>query len=120
MTARIAIAPVLVIDDSLTIRKLLEMALERAGHPFEVAGNGREGLALAARLQPKLILLDYVLPDLKGSEVCDALAAEPATAAIPACTIVSSPKRRNSASVIGLTQGWPLHALGSLPALSAR
>ena len=75
--------PVLVIDDSLTIRKLLEMTLQRAGHAYEVAALGQQGLDLARRLRPKLILLDYVLPDLKGTEVCDELARDPLTQGIP-------------------------------------
>jgi DNA-binding response OmpR family regulator len=75
--------PVLVIDDSLTIRKLLEMTLQRAGHAYEVAALGQQGLDLARRLRPKLILLDYILPDLKGTEVCDELARDPLTQGIP-------------------------------------
>ena len=75
--------PVLVIDDSLTIRKLLEMTLQRAGHAYEVAGLGREGVDLARRVRPKLILLDYVLPDLKGTDVCDELDRDPLTMGVP-------------------------------------
>ncbi len=78
-----ATGPILVIDDSLTIRKLLEMTLTRAGLPFELAGLGREGLALARRLRPRLILLDYVLPDVKGTEICEALDRDPLTAGLP-------------------------------------
>lgn len=83
-------APVLVIDDSLTIRKLLELSLTSAGHAVQVAATAADGLALARRLHPRLILLDHVLPDRKGAEVCADLAADPATAAIP--VIVMSAK----------------------------
>ena len=82
-TAAAESGSVLVIDDSLTIRKLLEMTLQRAGHTFEVAALGQQGIDLARRLRPKLILLDYVLPDLKGTEVCDLLAGDPLTRGIP-------------------------------------
>lgn len=75
--------PVLVIDDSLTIRKLLEMTLGRAGHAHEMASLGREGLTLARRVKPRLILLDYVLPDVKGTEVCEELDRDPVTADVP-------------------------------------
>ena len=75
--------PVLVVDDSLTIRKLLEMALARAGIPCECAALGRDGLLLAKRLRPRLILLDYVLPDVRGTEVCTELARDPLTAGVP-------------------------------------
>ena len=82
--------PILVIDDSLTIRKLLELSLSGAGHPVQVAATAGEGLALARRLRPRLILLDHILPDRKGTEVCAELAADPATEAIP--VIVMSAK----------------------------
>jgi DNA-binding response OmpR family regulator len=75
--------PVLVVDDSLTIRKLLEMTLTRAGIPCECTALGRDGLLLAKRLRPRLILLDYVLPDVRGSEVCSELARDPLTAGVP-------------------------------------
>ena len=75
--------PILVIDDSLTIRKLLEMSLVRAGHKVVLAGTAAEGLALARSVQPRLILLDYVLPDRRGAEVCADFARDPATASIP-------------------------------------
>ena len=76
-------APLLVIDDSLTIRKLLEMALGRQGHALEVAACAGDGLALAQRLRPRLILLDQVPPDLSGDQVCLRLAADERTAGIP-------------------------------------
>ena len=75
--------PILVIDDSLTIRKLLEMSLVRAGHKVVLAASGAEGVALARSTAPRLILLDFVLPDRRGVEVCAELAADPATANIP-------------------------------------
>ncbi len=81
MTA--ATGPILIIDDSLTIRRLLEMTLGKLGLVLETAALGRTGLDLARRLQPRLILLDYVLPDIRGSEVCAELANDPTTAAIP-------------------------------------
>ncbi|GDY11802.1 hypothetical protein LBMAG53_06800 [Planctomycetota bacterium] len=74
---------ILVIDDSLTIRKLLELSLTGAGHAVQVAATAAEGLALARRLRPRLILLDHILPDRKGTEVCAELAADPATGTIP-------------------------------------
>ncbi|HEX3134414.1 MAG TPA: response regulator [Planctomycetota bacterium] len=77
------VSPILIIDDSLTIRRLLEMTLGKLGLVLETAALGREGLELARRLKPRLILLDYVLPDIRGSEVCAELARDPATAAIP-------------------------------------
>jgi CheY-like chemotaxis protein len=74
---------VLAIDDSLTIRKLLEMALGRAGYALELAASGQEGLQRALRNPPELVLLDYVLPDMKGLEVATALFGDERTARVP-------------------------------------
>src|SRR5437868_582229 len=76
-------ARILAIDDSLTIRKLVEMALGRAGHRLELASNGQEGLDRAHKNPPELILLDYVLPDMKGIDVAAALARDERTRHVP-------------------------------------
>jgi CheY-like chemotaxis protein len=74
-------ACVLAIDDSVTIRKLLQMALTE--FTVEVAGTGRDGIDRAKKLKPDVILLDYVLPDMKGLDVVVALEGDPATSRIP-------------------------------------
>jgi CheY-like chemotaxis protein len=74
---------VLAIDDSLTIRKLLEMALGRVGYVLELASHGQEGIQRALRNPPELILLDYVLPDMKGLDVAAALWGDERTARVP-------------------------------------
>ena len=74
---------VLGIDDSLTIRKLLEMVFTRAGYAFELAATGEEGISRAKRSPPDLILLDYVLPDMKGLDVANALSQDEKTKGVP-------------------------------------
>ncbi|MDX2167224.1 MAG: response regulator [Deltaproteobacteria bacterium] len=78
---------VLAVDDSLTIRKALELILTPAGHAVTFAASGAEALASARQSPPDVILLDFILPDLRGSEVCRALREDPATAAIPVVLI---------------------------------
>lgn len=78
---------ILGVDDSLTIRKALEIVLKPAGYDLELAADGAEALAKAKALQPALILLDFILPDLRGTDVCRQLAADPATAHIPVVLI---------------------------------
>jgi|GEM_PF-829885 len=83
---------ILAIDDSPTLRKFISKHLgERfPGAAILLAGNGADGITLARNEAPDVILLDYLLPDCKGEEVCEKLAAEPATAGIPIILMSSS------------------------------
>jgi CheY-like chemotaxis protein len=74
---------ILAIDDSLTIRKLVDMILRGAGHEVLLAETGAKGLALAVEEKPDLILLDYVLPDARSPDICRQLLENPSTAGIP-------------------------------------
>jgi CheY-like chemotaxis protein len=78
---------VLAVDDSVTIRKALELILIPAGFAVEFAASGAEALDKARQLLPALLLLDFILPDLRGSEVCHELRADPRTAHIPVVLI---------------------------------
>jgi DNA-binding response OmpR family regulator len=60
----------LIIDDELAIRKLLVAGLTEANVRTIEAENGEDGLRLAARSAPDLILLDLGLPDMDGTDVC--------------------------------------------------
>lgn len=61
---------VLVIDDDQAICDMLQRGLEREGFEVETAGDGSQGLRLAEDWQPEVILLDVMLPELDGLEVC--------------------------------------------------
>ena len=78
---------ILGVDDSLTIRKALEIVLKPVGYELELAADGAEALAKAKAFQPALILLDFILPDSRGTDVCRQLAADPETAHIPVVLI---------------------------------
>jgi DNA-binding response OmpR family regulator len=61
---------VVVIDDEPSVQDVVRGYLERDGYLVYVAGNGAEGLALAERIKPGLIVLDLMLPDVSGEEIC--------------------------------------------------
>ena len=61
---------ILVIDDEPSVQEVVQAYLEKDGYHVFVAGNGAEGLALAERVQPALIVLDLMLPDISGEEIC--------------------------------------------------
>jgi len=61
---------IVVIDDEQSVQEVVRGYLEKDGYFVYVAGNGREGLALAERTKPGLIVLDLMLPDVSGEEIC--------------------------------------------------
>ena len=67
---------VLVIDDSLMLLSFVKEILAEANYRVVTAATAEEGLVSAARDVPDLVLLDYVLPDMKGDEVCQAFVAK--------------------------------------------
>jgi CheY-like chemotaxis protein len=83
---------ILAIDDSLTLREFIQRCLVRQSAEYRIllAKDGTEGLTIATREQPDLILLDFVLPDLKGDEVCRRLQADAKTAGLPVVLMSSS------------------------------
>jgi two-component system phosphate regulon response regulator PhoB len=75
--------PILVVDDEPDIRLLIAINLRKAGYRVLEAERGDEALRLAKEQSPALILLDLMLPDLSGREVCRRLRAQPETKNTP-------------------------------------
>lgn len=76
-------ARILVVDDTPEVVDWMRLMLQGAGYEVLTAYGGAEGLALAQRTAPSLVLLDAMMPDLDGFEVCTRLKANEATRAIP-------------------------------------
>ncbi len=74
---------VLVVEDELHLREVLRMQLEADGFDVLVAEDGREGLEVAIRNVPDLVLLDVMMPFMSGYEVCRRLRSTFATRHIP-------------------------------------
>jgi two-component system phosphate regulon response regulator PhoB len=68
---------VLIVDDEADMCRLLAYNLEEAGFATESAGTGDAGLEAAARMRPAVIVLDLMLPDMPGNEVCRRMRATP-------------------------------------------
>ena len=85
---------ILVIDDSLTIRKMVECHLSQAGYNVAAAATAEAGLEMALQRRPDLILLDHQLPGTTGEDVCRQLLEHDQTARIP---VVISSAMRNRA-----------------------
>jgi DNA-binding response OmpR family regulator len=74
---------ILVVDDSLMLLSFVEEFLKEANYEVVTAGTAQEGLQATLQQKPDLILLDYLLPDLRGDEVSERLSANKSTADIP-------------------------------------
>lgn len=73
----------LVIDDSLMLLSFVKEVLIEANYEVTTASSGEEAVRAAQSGVPDLILLDFILPDMKGDEVCRRLLENPGTAGIP-------------------------------------
>ncbi len=74
---------VLVVDDSPTVRKIVQLTLSREGIHVVTAGDGLSALAAVADAQPDLILLDIVLPRMDGYSICQVVRKNMAYRDIP-------------------------------------
>lgn len=97
---------VLVIDDSLMLLSFVKEILAEANYRVITAATAEEGLVSAARDVPDLVLLDYVLPDMKGDEVSRHLSQNPTTANVRIIYMSGfgadlNPDPINNANVIG-------------------
>jgi len=90
---------ILLVEDSLPIRRENESALHRAGYEVICAEDGESALKMALESKPDLILLDMILPKMSGPDVLKHLKTEPATAKIPV-VVVSSLSEKNREKLI--------------------
>lgn len=72
-------ARILVIEDESDIQQILDYNLREKGHKVFIAGKGEEGLRIAREKKPDLVLLDLMLPDIPGTEVCKQLKNDQST-----------------------------------------
>ena len=70
---------ILIVDDNVANRELLEAYLVNVDCETEVAEDGQEAVDKALTFKPDLILLDVIMPKLSGFEVCQKLKSDPAT-----------------------------------------
>ncbi len=75
--------PILIVDDEDDLRHLLDLNLRREGFETVLAQSGNEALDMVGRTQPSLIVLDLMLPDVPGTEICRRVRANPEWANTP-------------------------------------
>ena len=96
-------APVLVIDDEESIVDLIKLGLKYEGFEVVAASDGEDGIAAAQRTNPVFIILDWMLPDMDGLEVCRLLRSNPTTLDIPILLLTA--KDEVGSRVEGLNTG---------------
>jgi two-component system phosphate regulon response regulator PhoB len=80
---QVRVPTVLLVDDEPDLRSLLDFNFRAAGFETALAASGEEALRLATQRVPDLVLLDLMLPDLPGTEVCRRLKSDPRTRDVP-------------------------------------
>jgi diguanylate cyclase (GGDEF)-like protein/PAS domain S-box-containing protein len=98
-----SVATILIVDDAIQNRKLLEALLRPEGYVTLCAASGEEALESIAHEAPDLVLLDVMMPGMDGCDVAKALKADPATSSIPIIMVTSHIDPR--ARLAGLSAG---------------
>ena len=94
---------ILVVDDEPEAVELVEFNLKQAGYAVSTAADGAEALKKARTQTPDLIVLDVMLPEMDGFEICKVLRLDPATAKVP--IIMLTAKAAEIDRVLGLELG---------------
>ncbi|HBG63371.1 MAG: DNA-binding response regulator [Omnitrophica WOR_2 bacterium GWF2_43_52] len=94
---------ILIIEDEPDIVKMLEYNFKKEGFRIISASNGQRALTRAEREHPDIIILDLMLPEIDGLEVCKSLKQSPGTAHIP--IIMLTAKAQETDKIVGLELG---------------
>ena len=94
---------ILSIEDEADIRELLTITLEAEGFRVLSAATGEQGLQMARSENPSLILLDLMLPNISGLEICRQVRADPEISAVPILMLTA--KGTETDKVVGLEVG---------------
>ena len=94
---------ILIVEDEPDIAQLVKHYLEKEGFHTDIAKTGLEALTLVASEHSDLVVLDLMLPQMDGFEVCKALRHKPETALLPILMLTA--KKEESDTVVGLELG---------------
>lgn len=94
---------ILIVEDDEDILQLLQFNFESSGFQVHTSADGREGLAMARRLRPDLVLLDLMLPGMDGFDICKSLKRDSETAQLP--VIMLTARSEEVDRIVGLELG---------------
>ncbi|MEZ5139774.1 MAG: response regulator [Acidimicrobiales bacterium] len=96
----------LLVDDEDNLRSMLEAALRHSGFDVHPAATGREALAAVPEVDPDLIVLDVMLPDLDGFAVCQRLRSEGNRTPVLFLTAKDATEDKVRGLTMGATTTW--------------
>jgi two-component system alkaline phosphatase synthesis response regulator PhoP len=94
---------ILIIDDEVDILEILKYNLVKEGFAVEVASNGLDGIEIAKKFHPDLIILDVMMPQMDGIEVCEALRKLPGFESTLICFLTA--RGEDYSQIAGLDAG---------------
>jgi two-component system, OmpR family, alkaline phosphatase synthesis response regulator PhoP len=94
---------ILIIDDEIDILEILKYNLLKEGFEVEVASNGLEGIEIAKSFKPDLIILDVMMPQMDGIEVCEAIRKLPGFESTLICFLTA--RGEDYSQIAGLDAG---------------
>jgi DNA-binding response OmpR family regulator len=106
---------VLLIDDDEALVFAAEQVLKKEGFVVSIASNGPEGLEIAKNEKPDIIVLDILMPDMDGYEVCRRLMSNPETSRIKVIILSSKGETdmKKGAPIIGLKEVYEGYDCGA-------
>lgn len=87
---------ILVIDDEPEITDIVETYFENLGYSVETANGGQEGVETARKFKPNLVLLDIMMPNTTGYEICTELKSMPELSGVPVVFLTGRDTREDS------------------------
>ena len=96
---------ILIVEDEEDVMELIRYNLDKEGFHCDVASNGREALKKASATLPDLVLLDLMLPEINGLDVCKTLKKETKTATVP--VVMQSTVGKGSTFTLHLPRSYP-------------
>ena len=98
---------ILVVDDDPSITSVMELLLSMENYEVLIAHNGEEGVAMAKRHRPNLILMDVLMPEMNGHMATTILKSDPDTKDIPIILVTATAQMAGNIS----TNGHAVHTI---------
>ena len=97
---------ILIVEDEASLLKLVSILLTSKGYDVEGELNGQSALESVANFKPDLVLLDIMLPEIDGFEVCQRIKDNPATKDIPVIMLTAKKSREDMARAEQVGADW--------------